>query len=170
MTSTTDDPFVSWLLEVRHQPAVRSALRRAELPTLEDHAIPYLARWVGPDWRKDPVFLIAAAAATHHRLRHTEGQPLGKAAAHLDPTRATDSGPGSRLLTSQRQTLRNAHRLFNGVLAMIDEAGYGIDWVQLSTTYHLWDHPNLDVRRRARRRLLHDYFGTTDPSDERNEN
>lgn len=159
----TNAAFVSWLLTARDITATRVALRRAATPSLSDYAYPHLARWIGDDpWKERPTLLFAAAISNHHRIPNAENHPLGRVVAETLPAKdiSAESGMGLRLVTTQRQTLPNAHRMLDGVIRHVEDAHRAFDWHQLWWMYLGWDHPDQGRRRSTRRRLLHDFFNT----------
>lgn len=165
-----DTRFVNHLLMLRDDAAARSALRRGDQPALAYRAQIYLAPWFPDGAGMDAASLFAAAFATHSRYggEATATVPVGQVLyRHAGATHTgrrfepADAMPGRRVIAMQRQTLPVAHRTLAGMLQQLDRShAASIDWRGLWTLYRLWDIPTSDTRRRVRRRILLDYFGS----------
>jgi CRISPR type I-E-associated protein CasB/Cse2 len=154
-----DRDYLPWLQPALQRTEVRAALRRGDIPAMQDRAYRYLARfWAGATWLRTPLLLHAAATAAHPTLRHTEGVSLGELAAELTERRVLSASTvAARLLAVQRMDLPVAHRHLAGVLHAGAAERLALDWGQLYRLYRGWDVPIVDVRRRNRRRLLEQF-------------
>jgi CRISPR type I-E-associated protein CasB/Cse2 len=158
-STTPSEGFPGWLLAVRGSTHIRSDLRKAAHPALEQYAYRHLCRWwADKPYLKEPVLLVASAAAENHRL--TQGPTsIGRLARRL--TFGADGmsadGVEARLVAVQRMDLRHAHRLVSALLWAADGRGLQLDWFQLWATYRSWDDPDIQTQRNIRRKLITDF-------------
>jgi hypothetical protein len=169
------------ILGLREATAARVALRRGHQPQTEQYAYPYLApMWADRPWAKEPILLLGALMATHDRISGAaatddNGQPrrlptVPQYLRHLTFTlsraskgfNADDNFIVARLVQSQTMPLRNFHAVLNGMLTNPATRNTRLDWGSVWTIYRGWDHPQRAIRDRVRRRLLDDFFTTTD--------
>ncbi|MDG6108821.1 type I-E CRISPR-associated protein Cse2/CasB [Dactylosporangium aurantiacum] len=154
-----DKDYLPWLLPALQRAEIRAALRRGDIPAMQDRAYRYLARyWSGAVWLRTPLLLHAAATAAHPTLRHAEKTGLGDLAADLvERNVLSASTVAARLLAVQRMDLPVAHRHLAGILHAGAVQRLTLDWHQLYRLYRSWDFPTVDGRRRNRRRLLEQF-------------
>jgi len=153
------------VLRLRTSTGSRVAMRRAASDSTAHYSYPYLAGlWTGDGngWRRQPVLLLAAAAATStvgHDADERLGRYLRRAAlanATGDPDRDLDR-IGRRLMAAQTGDLRKLHQAVARHLTANPHHGR-VDWDDIWWTYATWDHPNRAKRRDRRRRLLEDFY------------
>lgn len=167
-----DAQFVRRLLQQRRDEnaTARSALRRGDTAALADRAVPYLDAWHFKDYEIPQALLFAAAICRYADIPDDPDSSLGWAAFHTlspaDRRDAASTSVGRRVVAAQRQALPLAHRTFTGLLTSIGaQPRLGLDWTGLWSMYRTWDHPEPDYRRKTRRRLLLDFYGTSPTSD-----
>jgi hypothetical protein len=158
-STTPSRAFPGWLLAVRGSTDIRSDLRKAAHPALEQYAYRHLCRWwADKPYLKDPVLLMASAAAENHRLAQGPTS-IGRLARRLTfgPGGMSAEGVEARLVAVQRMNLRHAHRLTSALLFAADGRGLQLDWFQLWDTYSSWDKPDIQSQRKVRRKLITDF-------------
>lgn len=160
-----DAGYTGWLLGARAHAAIRSDLRRADIAALEARAYRHLARfWAGSTWRRTPILLHAALAASCTHITQSDRVGLGALARNLVARGVLgESTVGARLLAIQRMDLATAHRHIATLLRTGEASGAALDWHALYRTYRSWDHPDLKTRTQVRRRVL-EQFHSADPS------
>lgn len=167
-----DSRFVHYLLGVRRDNVTaRSALRRGDTAALADRAVPYLQTWQFRPDEVDPALLFAAALCRYADIAHDPQTSFGRAAfrslSPSDQREASETTVGRRIVATQRQALPLAHRQFTSLLRSIsDQPRLALDWTGLWRTYRSWDDPDPARRRRHRRRLLLDFYGTAPRDDD----
>jgi hypothetical protein len=65
---------------------------------------------------------------------------------------------GLKLGLSQNMSIENASYLWRSFLPLLEQERIGFAWDGLLQTALGWDHPNVDIRQRIRRRLLEDFY------------
>lgn len=152
--------YPGWLLAVRGSTEIRSDLRKAGQPALEQYSYRHLCRWwTDQPYLKEPVLPMASAAAQNFRIPQGSNR-FGRMARTLTlgvGGMAADGVEG-RLIAVQRMHLLPAHRFLGALLTAADNRRENLDWFQLWATYRHWDNPSIDVQRRVRRKLLTDYY------------
>jgi len=169
-----DRSFVQHLLRLRDDPRARAELRRGDTPALAYRAIPYLTAWRFTERTISAGLLFGAAISRYSTIADEPDQSFGRAAFRTltpldqrDAANTANTNVGRRVVAAQRQTLPLAHRTFSGLLVSIgnNAARPAINWTGLWRTYKNWDSTNVETQRRARRRLLLDFYDT-DPDRE----
>ncbi len=164
-----DAQYPYWVIKVRSEPAVRSALRAGGIDSMAYRAYPYLSRyWDEASYLREPLLLHAAAAASHLQVAQSDrGGGIGRLTARLAGQGfMSETTASARLLSVQQMPLRNAHRVVFSLLHFADGHGVAINWVDLYKTYRQWEHPVRDVRLRARRNLLEEFYRQPPTTDQ----
>lgn len=140
--------------------AVRAALRGAGNSATEPAAYKYVARfWSGAPYLKPPICLHASAVATFDRIPDGD-TPFGHVVGQLTRQGLFSADTVDGLLAAaETMPLARAHHVFTTFLRAANSRRVAVDWEALFTSYYrLWDHPDVNVRRRVRRRLAETYY------------
>lgn len=161
-----DADFVERLLGLRGDVQARAALVRGATPALAHRAIPHLGNHRVPEVPVETSLMFASLLMSSHTVPHAPRQRLGSAAWHSLTSRDRRNPGASRqgrdLVAVQRQQLTSAHRVIASLCRRVSERpGLGLDWIDMWSTYRMWDHPDPFLRARVHRRLLLDFHTTT---------
>jgi CRISPR type I-E-associated protein CasB/Cse2 len=151
------EDIVKYVLERRTSPAARAGFRRGLSPATEHYAYPYLAQW----WKDGPylrpaLLAFAGLAAMHVDVGQEESVRIGNYAALLIKSdKAQKAGLEKKLVALQSSDSARCAVVLRQLIAN----GQGtIDWNDVWWTLRMWDHPELEKRRRVRRRILEDFY------------
>lgn len=162
-----DTRFVGWLLNARKDASIRAALRTADLPAAETRAYPALAPWWMDHPRlKEPILLVSASAARHHRIAQDKDVRLGRLVQRMSGQVLQHDSAQTRLLSIQKQDLRAAHHSIESLLAAADAAGMKkLNWFAFWRSYRYWSNPEAPGLYPARYRILEDFCTPTRPAN-----
>ena len=153
------DELSTQLLDLRAQPPIAAALRRASSQATEHYAYPYLARWWGDkSYLRAPVLAIGGLAGQFRDVAQADRSAGAFAADIVLSQRFARNGVEHRLMLAQGGDIDVLVRVLRALLAMGQRSGLGVDWADVARTCLEWDTPATERRRRARRRLLENFY------------
>jgi len=157
------DPVVPTVLGLVNSPGAKAALRRGGMTATEHYAYPYLARfWMNAHWRREPTLALGHLVAVTG-VRHDPGVSLGVALRR----RVTSGGLSETSAERKLAALQDADldRLVPQLRALLTSCT-SVDWFDVHRSLRKWDDPDLEVRRKVRRRVLEQFYSASSDINE----